>query len=98
MSHAINWEASTYEAEVIRQIAARAVDMAARFGVSYRHQTALMDVIACHANGNPLSLHELLAAKDADFAHDVFGIRRHINRTNGKLEDGFVPRYSLRLS
>jgi hypothetical protein len=53
-----------------------------------------MDITACHLNGCPLRLGELLGADDANFAHDVFGIRRHLNRETGKLEDCFCPRYA----
>ena len=48
-----------------------------------------------HANASePIDLLALLDAKDGDFAHDVFGIRKHINRETGKLEDCFLPRYA----
>ena len=30
-----------------------------------------------------------------DFSHDITGIRGHINRDTGKLEDFFIPRYAL---
>lgn len=56
----------------------------------------LMDITACHVNACPLNLGELYAAKDSDFYHDLIGIVSHINRTTGKLEDCFVPRYARR--
>ena len=55
-----------------------------------------MDLTACHCNGCPLQLAELLAAKHEDFEHDVLGIRRHIDRQTGKLPDCFSPRYTVR--
>lgn len=55
-----------------------------------------MDITACHANGNPLRLAELLKADDGNFGHDVFGIRRFIDRTTGRLMGHFRPRYSVR--
>ncbi len=57
----------------------------------------MMDIEACHCNGCPLdlvSLHE--AARDYDLIHDVMGIRRHLNRETGQLEDLFRPRYATR--
>lgn len=54
-----------------------------------------MDITACHLNGCPLDLGKLMNARDGDFGHDVFGIRRHINRTTGQLEEGFAPRCAL---
>lgn len=55
-----------------------------------------MDVTACHCNGNKLDLAALLQADDFNFAHDVCGIRRHIDRETGELEDCFVPRFSVK--
>ncbi len=53
----------------------------------------VLDISKAHKDC-PLALELLFAARDADFAHDVFGIRRHINRTTGKLEGCFMPRYA----
>jgi len=54
-----------------------------------------MDLTACHLNGNPLRLHDMLnAANIFDFAHDIFGIMDHIDRTTGKLLNCFSPRFS----
>ena len=53
-----------------------------------------MDITATHVNGCLLKLTELLKADDFNFAHDVCGIQRHINRQTGKLEDCFLPRYA----
>jgi hypothetical protein len=53
-----------------------------------------MDLAACHCNGCPLQLTELLDADDFNFSHDIFGIRRHLNRTTGKLDDRFLPRFA----
>ena len=54
-----------------------------------------MDLTACHANGCPMDFARLLEAPDADFIHDVLGIRKHINRKTGNLQDCFVPRCAL---
>lgn len=57
-----------------------------------------MDLTATHANGNPLRLAEMLidasTSKSASLLHDVYGIRRHLNRHTGKLGENFTPRYS----
>jgi hypothetical protein len=55
-----------------------------------------MDVMAVHLNGCPLRLKDLLEADDFNFAHDLYGIYRHLNRETGKLEDCFLPRFSAR--
>jgi hypothetical protein len=56
--------------------------------------TLMMDLEACHCNGCPLDLRGLLESHNEDLMHDVFGIRRHINRETGQLNDCFLPRYS----
>jgi len=82
------------EARIISKIARRAVAMAQVSGSDYEFMDADMDITACHANGMPLKLDALLGADEFNFAHDVFGIRRHINRETGKIGDCFVPRFA----
>ena len=55
-----------------------------------------MDLEACHSCGCPLDLPALLAAKPGDFAHDVSGIRHHLDRDTGALGDSFTPRNAQR--
>lgn len=43
----------------------------------------------------PLDFPALLSASVNEFSHDVVGINENLNRTTGKLGDGFVPRFSL---
>lgn len=65
-------------------------------GGNYPFLDADMDITATHCNGNPLRLDDLLNADAFQFAHDIGGIRRHLNRETGKLEDCFVPRFTVR--
>lgn len=44
------------------------------------------------AKNYDIDMDALLAAPDYDFAHDIRGIRAHIDRKTGLLADGFVPR------
>ncbi len=85
----ISWKTTAAEFDLIAKIADRAVDAAP--GV-YRKQDALMDITAAHCNGCPLDLPGLLAADAFTFSHDVFGIRRHLNRDTGEMMGCFVPR------
>ncbi|NHO33307.1 hypothetical protein GOB85_12520 [Acetobacter sp. LMG 1636] len=57
-----------------------------------------MDLIATHSNGCPLDLERLYEADDFNLLHDVIGIRRHLDRSTGKLTDHFLPRFSQRPS
>lgn len=91
----VNFDTTKEDREIIYKIAKKASKMARSLDFEYDVLTAQMDVTACHVNGNPLKLKELFEADDFNFSHDVFGIRRHINRETGELMDFFSPRYSV---
>jgi hypothetical protein len=95
----INFNVTKDENAVIMKIARRAREMAANHG---RENSELIDIVmditAAHASGNPLRLEALLEADDFNFAHDVFGIARHLDRSTGELRDFFTPRFSQRQS
>lgn len=95
MSAAIKWDAAKEDHRLLGKIAKRAVEMARESGIEYRFSDAVMDVTACHANGTPLRLTALLEADDFNFSHDVFGIRRYLDRETGALTDCFVPRFAV---
>jgi hypothetical protein len=61
-------------------------------GRSLDRMSLNMDLTATEANGCPMDWEILLAADEFTFCHDVGGIRRHINRETGQLEDFFLPR------
>lgn len=88
--------ATPEEMAIIKQIAERAVKMAKDLDIEYDQTSAVMDIEACHCNGNPLDLQRLLDAADGDFGHDVFGIRRFMDRDEGKLSGVFSPRHSAK--
>lgn len=90
----ISFAASKEDHELIEKIVERAVGMWREADHDLDIMTAMMDITACHANGCPLKLQELYNAKGTDFAHDVGGIMRHINRQTGQLGDCFLPRYA----
>lgn len=54
--------------------------------------TLVMDLSATSANGCPMDFAKLAKADAETFAHDVYGIVRHIDRATGKLGDCFLPR------
>lgn len=94
----VQFKATPQQRALILKIGARAVKLARDLtGSSVRLTDVMMDIEACISNGCPLDLVELLAADDLNFAHDVFGIHRHINRDTGKLENCFSPRFSERV-
>lgn len=82
------------ERGVIRQIARRAIAEIQAFSAAGRSALDIeMDLRACHANGCMLRLEQLLAASAMDFAHDVGGIVRCLDRTTGRILT-FSPRYA----
>lgn len=91
----INFSVLKEDAQIIGRISKRAFALAKEHGFRYSGLDANMDVTACHANGCPLRLGALLQADNFNFAHDVFGIRQHLNRTTGQIEDCFLPRYAV---
>jgi hypothetical protein len=89
----INWNLSAKDFKLIVEIAERIERELPNYPDDRR--TLIMDLNACHSNGCPLQLEELLNADRFEFAHDIYGIRKAINRRTGELtEDCFVPRYA----
>ncbi len=80
--------------DLIEKIASRAIGLVAITSKPPKKMTLVMDLAACHLVAAPLKLSEMLHAPMSDFAHDVFGITRHINRETGQLEDCFLPRFA----
>lgn len=87
----LNWHVTKSDGDLIDRIVKRADDVAGQLGIE-PIPDLVMDLTACHANGTPLQLQELLDAPRTDFVHDVWGIHRHLNRETGRLEDHFLPR------
>ena len=88
----VNFLTSPDESRTIGKIVDRAKSLLPELKVDW--VSLHMDLSACHANGCPLRLNDLLAADDFNFSHDVFGINRHIDRKTGKLNDCFLPRFA----
>ncbi len=92
----IKWNCTKTDRALIKQIVTRAAKDAQELEIDYPTRDIEMDVTAAHCNGCPLDLEKLLHASDADFGHDIFGIRRFIDRTTGRIDSGkFHPRCSL---
>ena len=79
--------------QTIHAIAKRACKLASSLDVKINFLVMSMDIQKCHES-NPLKLDELLKSDNGNFGHDVFGIREHLNRKTGQLENCFSPRYS----
>lgn len=88
----VSFKVTKEQVKTINKIAQRAnVELYADF----KEQSVLdteMDLCATIAQGVQLDLDALLSFDGFNFAHDVGGIRRHLNRGTGKLENCFLPR------
>ena len=90
---AIDFAVTRAEHDLIHQIVKRAMSEHPGY---FDPLTLDMDLTAAHMNGCRLDLSALLAAEAFDFAHDIAGISRHIDRESGELGDCFVPRFAKR--
>lgn len=90
----IDFAVTREEHETIKKIVRRADALADEAGIKLDRLSLDMDLCAAHRNGCPLKLDALLAADDANFGHDVFGIRRYMDRRTGKLTGCFLPRFA----
>jgi len=86
-------DTSKYEYDLINAIADRAVSAFAKQDIEYSKVSAFMDIKRAHLCG-PLKLDELRDADDVTFAHDVGGIRSHMDRSAVKSE-GMVQTANL---
>jgi hypothetical protein len=94
----VSFAVSPKDAALIQKIVARGLSAAKTAGrKDIKRMDAEMDITAIHANGCPLKLQEVLDADDFNFAHDFFGINRHICRDTGRLLNCFSPRFSAGL-
>lgn len=82
---------SAHDAVLISRIVDRAIILGHEHGVAVERVSALLDVATAHRIC-PLELGLLLSAGNGDFAHDVFGIFKHLDREAGILRDCFLPR------
>lgn len=90
----INWKTTKEENKMINKIVDRFFTFEELKNSNIPRTVVMMDLTACHLNGCPLKLEELLNADDFNFIHDVFGIGDNIDRDTGKLKNHFLPRFS----
>ena len=90
----INWDlASKQDYQLAHQIVERFVVLSMPYNID--RLSLQMDIIAVHIGGCKLKLQELLESDQSDFLHDVWGTRKHIDRSTGILQDRFRPRYAV---
>ncbi len=92
----LSFACSADDCYIISRIVDRALRLAQSWSAPGLNRRALtMDLTACHASGMPLNLQALLdTPEEGSFAHDVFGIHRHLDRATGQLTQCFVLRFA----
>lgn len=92
-THPVFARLTAEEKATVDRIVVRAVAMYAAAGYPRRALDIRMDIEAVHAR-TPLRLQELAEADDFNFAHDIGGIARHLDRRTGLLTGHFEPRFA----
>lgn len=92
-THPVFAQLTAEEKATVDRIVDRAVAMYAAAGYPRKSIDIRMDIEATHAR-LPLRLEELVEADDFNFAHDIGGIARHLDRKTGLLTGHFLPRFA----
>ena len=90
----IKWKTSLADQVLIIKIRDRYFDLLKKEDIYVARVSVEMDITACHLNGCPLRLKDLLEADDFNFVHDVAGIMGRMDRKTGKLTRCFLPRFA----
>ncbi len=90
----VSFKTTQAEFDTINEIADRSWGLGWLRRSYENRMTMVMDLMAVHANGNPLRLNDLLDADDFNFAHDMSGICNCLDRETGQLTRGFSLRFS----
>ena len=77
-------------------IARSASNLARNAGQDISPLEFVLDLATTHNHACPLDFAAMATGNPADVAHDVFGIRRHLDRETGLLTDCFLPRFAAR--
>lgn len=56
--------------------------------------TTKMNLVACHCNGCPLKLEDMLNGNTFSIAHDVLGIAQNLSTKTGEIKGSFRPRFA----
>jgi hypothetical protein len=89
---ALNFGVTGDELLLIDKIVHRFAGICKEHGKQLAIVETMMDITLSHTQNNKLNLFALLLTNDNDFAADVIGIIKNMDRSTGKLTNGFVPR------
>jgi hypothetical protein len=92
----LNFHLTQDDMPLVLAIARSASNLARSAGQEIPPMEFLMDLATTHNHACPLDFAAMAKGNPADVAHDVFGIRRHLDRETGLLTDCFLPRFAAR--
>lgn len=78
---------------LIDKITERALKAFKTIGIERERMQVEMDIVFTYGLCC-LRLKDLSEASRADFAHDILGIDKNLNRETGKMDNFFLPRFS----
>lgn len=84
----IEFNATQEETTLIAEIAKRAKKELGEKDIV----NTMMNITATHCNGCRLDLQKLLDFDTSNFAYDIYGIEKHIDKNTGELTRCFLPR------
>lgn len=91
----IHFDISEQDRPFYLKVMQRAKALVKKSKIDYPAKEMSMDLLACHSNGCPLDFKRFAEFPESDFGHDLFGIRKWIDRTTGKIPSNkFDPRCS----
>lgn len=76
----------------MEEVVHRAVFHYSEFGVVLDPLRLMLDLSAVKSSIPNICFKALLEFEDDDFAHDIFGVIKNLNRETGHLENNFFPR------
>jgi hypothetical protein len=79
----------------IDEVVDRATTLFAKMDPPLDRLCLTMDLMVVHAVIFPLDLEGMVTGDETNFAHDIGGISRYLDRTNGRLMDSFEPHFAL---
>lgn len=92
----LNWHITPEDDAALEAVLNRAARDFTANGWEFDRLHHAMDLLATHANGCPLDFAAMAEGRLADLAHDLGGIRKHLDRETGKLGGFFLPRFAKR--
>lgn len=88
----VSFSVSLEDQRLITRCVRRACDIGLIFDEDESRISLNMDLCAAKAQGCNIDFQKMLGFDSFNFAHDIVGIRKNLNRRTGELMNCFLPR------